>query len=72
MPLTNEQISSLEQQLTSKADSTSVDGLSVKNRSIDEIIKALNYARSLESANDTQKRPFRLQFFRSPGGIYGS
>jgi hypothetical protein len=71
MPLREEQISSLEQQLTTTVSKSSVDGLTVENRSIDEIIKALNYAKSIESQERT-KRPFRINVFRAPGAVYGA
>ena len=69
MALTQPQIDLLYSQLT-QAKSTSVDGTSVTNQSSESLLKVLQFC-ATQSAAAGKTRPFRLQYFRSPGMIYG-
>lgn len=66
-----EQQAAILETLASGVESTSVDGLSVKNASVDNLIKASKYLAELD-ARQKNKRPYRLNFFKSPGAVYGS
>lgn len=66
-----EQRNTIIETLASGVESTSVDGMSVKNASVDNLIKADKYLAQIE-ARQTNRRPFRIDVFRAPGAVYGS
>ena len=63
---TQAQIDKMVAALSSGTQSVSVDGLTTVNRSVSQIIQALNY---MQSGASKESRPFRLQKFSSPGTI---
>ncbi len=71
MTLSEQQKQALLSALASPAQSTSVDGLSVTNQSASEIIRALQFAASVEAITPP-KRAFRLNVLRAPGAIDGT
>lgn len=66
-----EQRNTIIETLASGVESTSVDGMSVKNASVDNLIKADKYLAQIE-ARQTNRRPFRIDVLRAPGAVYGS
>ena len=74
MALTAAQRAALLARIGTGVKSTTVDGLTVNNDSVSDAIKALQYDATCQAAEDTtgSTRPFRLNIFKSPGGIYGS
>ena len=52
-----------------RASSTSVDGLSVSNRSANDLIKLYEFAVAQDEINSSKRR-FRLDYFRPGGAIH--
>lgn len=70
MPLTDVERQKLITRLT-QSKRTSVDGLTTENHSLSEIIEAIKFADACDVVADPSKTPFRINVFRSPGGVYG-